>query len=509
LAGRFDGVTGGTWQANHNYSIGDVIVNGGFTQVVYAPGKSGSNPPDFKSQPTGLTKDWGMTWINAGNAQYWTDCSEVIGMQYLNWAVNIAKWAGTDEWNIFPWGMYMDFLRQGDVLKENCDGGPTCSGLNAMSNLRFGANILTYPAPGFKDENFTLTYYENQIGTIRALPYNTNALLVDWLETGVQPTNELNKRIDLLIQTVSEAIQYNPSGPGSAYACCFSASNFTVGLWAMTLIETYNVQTYMNATPDARIPVELMKLLDWFYSTQFNLLGNDYTFPFQPWAVPYNCSIFPNNSCANNSGWSLNNLISPAYAWLGAVYGDSCLLPTSGIKCWTAADQLFVNAWQGFTGNGKNFNQLFQDYSNYIGWRSGAIPGTDSYVLPTHNPPGNSYHDIVGPYPSGAYPAKPLAGNISSTTATITWYTYEQAVSTVVMVGLDPNDINITTNCGPSIYTNSDNLWINTCTISGLTPNTQYYFGVGGTDAANNYAFSSVDPTYNLQGDTLNFSTTQ
>ena len=202
-------------------------------------------------------------------------------------------------------------------------------------------------------------------------------------------------------------------------------------------------------------------------------------------------------------------LIAPAYSWLGAVYGDTCKLPTSGVKCWDAADQLFANAWQGYTGNPKNFNQLFQDYSNYVGWRSGTIRGTDSYVLPAHNSLGAPYHDIIGPYPSGAYPAKPTAENITRTTATITWYTYEKATSTVVMVGLDPNDINVKTNCGASVYTNEDNLWINTCAISGLVPNTQYYFGVGGTDVANNYAFSSVDPTNNLQGDTLKFITMQ
>ena len=504
-AERLDGVTGGTWQPNHQYSLGDLIANGGFEQIVASPGKSGANPPSFNSQPGGYTMDWGLTWINAGNKQYWTDCSEIIGMQYLNWAVNVARWAGTEEWNIFPWGMYMDFLRQGDVLNENCDGGPTCSGLNATSNLRFGANILTYPAPGFKDESFTNTYFRNQTGTIRNLPYNTNTLLVDWLETGVPPTNELKKRLDLLIQTISEATQYSPSGPGSAYVCCYSASNFNVGLWSMSLINAYNVQTYLNATADARIPVELMKLLDWFYSTQVNLLGFDNTFPYQPWAVPYNCSVFQNNCVASVGA---NGQVAPAYAWLGAVYGDSCKLPTSGVKCWDAADQLYSHAWAGFTGSGKNFNQLFQDFSNYVGWRSGTIPGTDSYVLPTHNPLGAPYHDIIGPYPSGAYPAKPTAGNITGTTATITWYTYEQAVSTVVKVGTDPNNINIETDCGPSVYTSTDNLWINTCNISGLTPNTTYFFGVGGTDAANNYAFSSVDPTNNLQGDTLNFMTT-
>jgi len=450
-----------------------------------------------------------LIWINAGNKEYWTECSEIVGMQYLNWAVNAPKWNGTNEWNIFPWGMYMDYLRQGDTLNENCDGGQTCSGLNAAADWRFGANILTHPAPGFVDENFVFTYYPNQTGTVRALPYNINVLLVNWLETGVQPSNELKARLDLLIQTIAEAVAYKPLGDSKYYVCCYSAPNYNVGLWAMTLINTYNVQTYLGVQPDARIPIELMKLLDWFYSTQVNLLGNDSTFPYQPYSVPYNCSVFTDNDCANNQG-GLNNLVAPAYAWLGAVYGDTCQLPTSRAKCWDVADMLVAKAFQdGYQGTAKNFNQLFQDISNYVGWRTGTMPGTDSYVLPPYNPPGDPYPDVIGPYPSGAYPAKPKASNITDSSATITWYTYERATTTVVKVGKSTNNINTQTDCGPSAYTGTDNLWINTCQISDLDPSTRYYFGVGGTDAANNFAFSAVDPTNRLSGDTFNFKTTQ
>lgn len=508
-AERFDGITGGQWQPNHQYAQGDMIATGGYNQVALYSGNSGATPPDFNPSVGQQTHDWGITWINTGNRDYWTKCSEIIGMQYLNWAVNIPKWSSTAEFNIFPWGTYLDFLRQGDVLNENCDGGPTCSGLNATADWRFGANILTYPTPGFQDQNFVHTYYVNQTGTIRPVPYNVNVLLVNWLETGVQPTNELKARLDLLIQTVSEAIEYNPLDGPQHYQCCYSASNWNVGLWAMTLINTYNVQNYMGSRPDARIPVELMKLLDWFYSTQVNLLGNDATFPYQPYAVPYNCSLFPNNNCDNNGGASSNMLIAPAYAWLGAVYGDSCQLPSSGTKCWDAADLLFAETWDHYTGNGKNFNQIFQDYSNYVGWRSGTLAGTDSYVLPTHNRLADPYPDVVGPYPAGVYPSKPIAANITGGGATITWYTYEQAVSTLVKVGTSPGNISVETDCGPSAYTGEDNLWINTCDISGLNPTTRYYFGVGGTDAAGNFAFSAVDPTVHLSGDTLTFKTTQ
>ena len=105
---------------------------------------------------------------------------------------------------------------------------------------------------------------------MRSLPYNTNVTLVDVLERGVRTdnTNELQKRIDLMIQTISEFINYSPS---ASYACCYAAPNFDIGLWSMSLINAYDTEVYLNNSalpPDPRIPVELKKLLDRFYSTQ-------------------------------------------------------------------------------------------------------------------------------------------------------------------------------------------------------------------------------------------------
>ena len=114
---RFDGVTGGSWQPHHAYNVGDVIAYDGYNQVVVQAGNTGDFTVNFSSQPGAMTNDNGtLVWVNAGNKAYWNACSEVLGMQYLNWAANIEKFDTTEEWNIFPWGMYMDFLRQGDTL---------------------------------------------------------------------------------------------------------------------------------------------------------------------------------------------------------------------------------------------------------------------------------------------------------------------------------------------------------------------------------------------------------
>ena len=118
--------------------------------MVLQAGNTGDIVQNFGHQPGVQTIDNGtLVWVNAGNKAYWNACSEVLGMQYLNWELNIPKFAKSQEWNVFPWGTYMDFLRQGDTLNENCDGGPTCAGLNANANLRLTANVLTYPAPGY------------------------------------------------------------------------------------------------------------------------------------------------------------------------------------------------------------------------------------------------------------------------------------------------------------------------------------------------------------------------
>jgi hypothetical protein len=79
----------------------------------------------------------------------------------------------------------------------------------------------------------------------------------------------------------------------------------------------------------------------------------------------------------------------------------------------------------------------------------------------------------------------------------------------VVRVGTSSNHIETETDCGPSVYTGTDNVWINTCQVSGLKASTLYYFGVGGTDAASNFAFSSVNSTDNPNVSTLRFKTTQ
>jgi hypothetical protein len=134
-----------TWQSLTSYSVGQWVVYNGYTQVVTTAGTSGSHTPMFSSSPGYPTIDGSVGWTNAGNTTYWRNCSYNVGMQYLDWAYNIANFNTTSEWNVFPWGMYMDFLRQNDTLTENCNGSGSCTGLNRAANERMGP---TSSSPG-------------------------------------------------------------------------------------------------------------------------------------------------------------------------------------------------------------------------------------------------------------------------------------------------------------------------------------------------------------------------
>jgi hypothetical protein len=451
---------------------------------VTTAGTSGPHLPPFNPLPGYPTFDGSVGWTNAGNTTYWRDCSYNVGMQYLDWAYNIANFNTTSEWNVFLWGMYMDYLRQNDTLTENCNGSGSCTGLNQAANQRMGANILIDNPTLHKYQDFAWSYYAPQNNTIRVLPYSLNIALVDWLENGTlndPGLNEVHARVDLLLQTIDDVVTYNPLDgyAKSVYACCYSAPNFDIGLLSTSLIDYFTVNYLKNSgAVDSRIPVELLRLADWYNSYQFNLTGTDYSSTYQPW-VPYtNVATVQSLGILNLSLWS----------WLGAVYGNTCTLPTSGSGCWAVHDLMFQHALDSFAYySAKQINQVMEFFPNYTGWRLGTLTGTDSYVLPAHNALEGSYPDVLGPYNTNSYSTfnYPQA-TPSSTGATIVWYTYEATVSTEVQVGLTQTNPTATFTCGPGTYSGLNNLWENTCTVTGLNPSTTYYYSIGGTDADGN-----------------------
>jgi hypothetical protein len=282
---------------------------------------------------------------------------------------------------------------------------------------------------------------------------------------------------------------YNPldGHAKSVYACCYSAPNFDVGLLATALIDYFNVNYLRNSSAvDTRIPVELLRFADWYNSNQFNLTGSDYSSTYQPWTPYINPASTQSLGALNVSLWS----------WLGAVYGNGCTLPTSGQGCWAVNDLVFQHALDNFGYfSAKEINQVMEFFPNYTGWRLGTLTGTDSYVLPAHNALESSYPDVLGPYNTNSYPTFNYPQTTPTTSgATIVWYSYEKAVSTEVQVGTTNTNPTSTFTCAAGTYSGTNNLWQNTCVVSGLASGTTYYYSVGGTDAAGNSVQSAFAP---------------
>lgn len=481
---------GGSWASGHVYFIGDHIVVSGFPQIVTTAGTSGGSTPAFSSTPGTTISETGSTvqWTNGGNKTYWNACADNIGLQYLDWAEVVARYGVDAEWNRFMWGPFMNFYsRQGDVLNENCNGPSTCTGLSAQAAERGTANILV---SGLNPQVFTQSYYINPIGTLRNLPYSINTLLVNWLQSGVKPTLDLNARVDMMLQVDDGIINYDPFAPN---ACCWQAPNFDIGLQVEDYESIYDVEHYLTpGQEDTRIPAAVKGILTWFNAKQYNLTGTDFTYSYQPWTqVLGNLSVEV----------GLNNLIANGYAWLQAITGDTCTI--NGRGCWAISDEMFEHAWDGYPNDqtAKYANQVMQDFSNIVGWRTNQFPGTDEYQLPTHNARETSHPDVVGPFNAQSYPPgypQCNTGTLTSTGCTIQWYTFEDNIAPIVKISTSANGTSPQTfTCGSSVFS-LDNLWFNTCTLTGLNPSTHYYFAVGGVDAAGNHAlsqFSAAFPT--------------
>jgi hypothetical protein len=493
-----------TWASGSPYSCatslgGCQIVANGYVWAATTGGTSGGTlPAGFTTQLPGQTvHDGTVVWTNGGNKAYWNKASELVGMPYMDWAQLAGKYGSAQEWNMgFCWGCVMDFYRQNDVYSGVCNGIGNCSGLAAGAvNYLGGVN-----RPGYVNLVASQqAYWTVSPATVRILPY----ALQDMAHVCEITSNsgsclssvEIAKRVDLAINTIDAVVTYSPfDAVNSTYACCVSAPVFDMALLGNALIYYFDLQHYFSVTPDARIPLELMRLYDWQIANFYNLTGTDYTFPYGMWLVSDNANI-PTYSASQQLG----NLLAPSLAWLWAMNGSSCTFPTSGLGCQPTADTIFNATTNVVPYTGKSFNEEYQWLNNFTLWRTGAGPATDHYVLPNHNAFEGSYPDVLGPFNGQSFPPNyPAASTVTNNSATIQWYSFEKLVSTKVYTGTTTSaPSGSPTTCGAGTFVaGSLNLWLNQCTVSGLSSSTKYYYSVGGSDTAGNAAQSQFSAAY-------------
>jgi len=474
-----------SWQASQSYSLWEVIFDGTNVEVVSTAGHSGNNPPSWNSTVGGTTSDGTVRWTNVGSSNWWTAIAERIHDQVRDWQLFHAHYTTDSEWNRFTDGNDMHCHRFNSV----CDGS-----LPDTRAVEYFLHPFFSPSGGWANVNQRIIWngVAPETDTWRDLEYEIEALYNYWVMSGSAPVdnniNELTRRVDLGVSGIAELVQYNPfntSGLGLA--------SFDIGLRAEALYHYWQVMQFMGQAPDSRIPIEVGKMLDWTYSHEFNLTGYDYNLPYTLWVIPYGSQMY------NYEQSDLNMLLAPAYAWYGAINGgENCVLPTSQARCWDAADTMFQHAFANVYGASKEFSQLYKGMADYIGWRTGTIAGTDSSILPSHNPYTGSPAISIEPYPQSEWAADVAVSNIGSTNATFSWYNTQAVTNTLVKCYANSNLTGtpvVATGGTNSLVAGSDNLYFNQLTINGLGPGAMYFCAVGGANG-NGTALSAYDILY-------------
>jgi len=300
---------------------------------------------------------------NDAQRQHWERCAELAMEPYKD--ATIASLGGfVREPNQFPYGMEMNYLRTGDATNQ------------AAVNV-----LATNPAWGL--------YYS---GNVFAEATRVSAYLVDdrlaaeMVGTPRDP-NFLLRSIDVLLGYLDQSYNLNFSNPNQQ---AYDIHPFTVGVAMEALITYYELDLAEGNTPDARIPLEIKKTLDWEEATQY--IPSTHLLAYQPYDLPMNPQLVGGGLYGATE---LNDLISPAFAWYWS--------KSNNVTYLNEGDDLFNHVFDDAGGNGgpigggwtysvKEFTQIYKWSFDYVRWRTGQNPdGTPAIetVLPAANPCDN------------------------------------------------------------------------------------------------------------------------
>jgi hypothetical protein len=426
-----------------------------------------------------------------------------------------TKGGFVQEPNQFPYGMTMNYLRPAD------------------STMQQAVNFLV-ANPGFSRYATTPVY----VSSARSGAYMLDDRLA--AEIAGAPRNPFVPRdVDVLLGFLDQTYNLNLSNPNQQGYC---AHPFSIGLVMEALINYYELDVAEGNTPDARIPLEIKKVLDWWNATQY--IPSTHTLAYQAYDVPVDPTLVGG---ALYSATELNDLVSPAYAWYWSKTGDNTYL--------TRGDDLFNHVFDsamlynpsGFLGNGwtysvKEFNQIYEWSFDYVRWRTGRNPDGSFPAVGTvqaaanrcengSNPCIAFWTDYTTPLQIGWLPAQgtffpsiwgPINPSVTSTTITFSLNVFKPNVTLTVYYGTTapaacdlnnpkpPNCMQPFPNFGfqamlaanypyrsRSVTVTQDttavsqgvlNIYDATVTIIGLRPNTIYHWRPLTTDASGNMA---------------------
>ena len=444
---------------------------------------------------------------------HWKRCAQLAMDPYKQ--TTMATLGGfVREPNQFAFGLEMNQLRTGDTSNQA-----------AIDYLQY--------APGYK------IYFS---GSAYASSTRLSAYMMDdrlAAELVGEPRNApfLLRQVDVVLGYLDQTYNLDFNNPNQQ---SYDIHPFTVGTAMEALITYYEMDLAEGNVPDARIPLEIKKVLDWWQDKEY--IPSTHTLAYQVYDVPMD----PDKVSGLYSATELNDLVSPAYAWYWSKTGDADIL--------AAGDDLFNHTFDsagpanggvggGWTYSVKEFNQVYKWSFDYVRWRTGHNPDGSpaiSTVMVAANPceqpssPCNApWTDFTTPVqfawtpgsnglPPNLLPNPLPTPSVTATTATLTFSLFKPNTNIVVYYGTNaPGSCNLNNPAPPfcmqpfpnfgfeqmlgTSYPNQsdpvtdvqdpiavsqgvNNIYDATITLTGLTPNTTYHWRPLATDASGNQA---------------------
>jgi hypothetical protein len=205
------------------------------------------------------------------------------------------------------------------------------------------------------------------------------------------------REVDVLLGYLDQSYNLSLSNPNQQ---SYDIHPFFLGIAMETLITYYELDQAEGNVPDARIPLEIQKTLDWLEATQY--IPSTHTFAYQPYDVP----VSPTLVSGLYSATELNDLVSPAYAWYWYMTNNSTYL--------NEGDDLFNHVFDsagaagspvgnGWTWSVKEFNQVYKWSFDYVRYRVGHNPDGSTppigAVMAAANPCGTPSNPCSAPWP--------------------------------------------------------------------------------------------------------------
>ena len=367
--------------------------------------------------------DYTANKLGQPNHALWQHCALSILDPYRQYQIHNN--AAMSLYNIFPWGMAMNYFRTGATdsrdavfdLEDNNGGA------------KYGGWVDWY--------SVRETSYTNNVRLAAEMMGRTHTPLLD---VGI------SKLLGDMDQIVSGG-KVNTVHP------------FMVGIAMQTLINYYEWKAAKGVV-DNRIPVAVKSGLDALWT-----VWNPNSQSFQ-----YNNTILPRDDSKAFS--DLNGLVASAYAWYWSKTGDPTALSRGDTAFQTTLSSPGDYAWSG-----KQFSQVFQWTFDYVRWRGGE--GAASTVFPSLNPYTGPIADTEPPVMGGGAYTKVIV-TPTATGATFTWNTYEPA-TTQVKYGVTSGYGSVSP-VNPSLVTG------HRVVLAGLLSRTIYHYQVISVDAAGNVA---------------------